>query len=197
MSDTFFELNSEGHVQEIDIHTGKVVRKEQSISDLMLPGASLEMCNTRLKYRYSVTWGKLICQHLLDGKMTLRDICQLPGYPSIGVVSKWRIEHAELDDAIEMARKMRGERYEDMIHDMAVNEKVIDKEHVPGIKARFDMLKWLASVSNKEKYSPSQSSGKGEGGVTIILDTGIKRNEDIIVDEIEYKEVSDEKQSVD
>lgn len=192
MSDTFFELDSEGHAQEIDIYTGEVVRKEQSVSDLMLPTADKSLVtNPHLKYRYNEKWARIIAQLYME--VSLDTICKKDGFPSLGVINRWRAEHSEFDEALDMARKYRAESYEDRIHDMATSEEALEKEQVAGVKAKFDMLKWLASVNNRERYGQNQNARAGEGGVTIVLDTGIRRNEDIEIQQQDYEEVANEK----
>lgn len=96
-----------------------------------------------------------------------------------GQFVKWVIEYPEFEKAVNTAKEMRADVYKSKISSMVVDSDGCliqhEKEDVPGVKANFEMLKWLASVDNPEKYGLKSKNGEGNVVPTqIIIDTGIK-----------------------
>jgi hypothetical protein len=179
MKKTFFETDSEGKLLEIDLETGKVVGKEKSLSDFLVKEepANKGIVGIRTKYVYTESFANIICQKIAEGA-TMSDIVKMKGFPSKGVLSLWRAEHKEFDDALKLARKMRAEGYADMVAEDISSKDVIHKDSVPGERLKFDKLKWLAASNDPETYGQKQRVDSPGGGVQIVIDTGINRGED-------------------
>lgn len=112
-----------------------------------------------------------------------------------GTLIKWILDYPEFEKAMNTAKEMRADSFRSKISQMALDEKGnvkhYEKDEVPSVKASFDMLKWLAQVDNPEKYG---TRVKHEGNIQptqIVIDTGIKREQNVI----EHKE--EEEQSED
>lgn len=113
--------------------------------------------------------------------------CDLVGIRR-GKLVQWIIAYPEFEKAIKTAKEMRADVYKSKIVGMVLdaNGQPIerDKDEVQSVKANFDMLKWLASVDNPEKYGQRI---KHEGNITqptqIIIDTGIKPRQDKAIEQ--------------
>lgn len=113
-----------------------------------------------------------------------------------GTLVKWIIQYPEFEKAIKTAKEMRADVYKSKIADMVLdaNGKPIerDKDEVPSVKANFDMLKWLASVDNPDKYGQKV---KHEGNIhqptQIIIDTGIKPSQDRVIEHKSDEDVTE------
>lgn len=97
-----------------------------------------------------------------------------------GQFVKWVIQYPEFEKAVENAKKLRADIYKSKITQLAMYAdgeiKDHDKDDVPGIKANFEMLKWLASVDNPDKYGTKTKVENVGQPTQIIIDTGIKPN---------------------
>lgn len=103
---------------------------------------------------------------------------------SRGTLIKWLIEYPEFEKALNTAKEMRADTYKSRVVDLAMERdgsvKHYEKDEVPSVKASFDMLKWLASVDNPDKYG---TKVKHEGNVAptqIIIDTGIAPKQNVV-----------------
>jgi len=186
--DNYFITTKEGVVQEINPLTGEVVEESPCPSKAIAGTARQREQNRGAlvgmnKWVYTEQWKSIICQHIAKAHNgTLREFYKLPGTPCSGVLAQWRASHPELEKAIRAAKRMRAEQAFEKIIEDTEKEGILDKESVPGAKLRFDKLKYQARVDNPEAYGDKINGGSGEGGVTIVVDTGIRRAEPITVD---------------
>lgn len=109
-----------------------------------------------------------------------------------GTLIKWIIDYPEFEKALQTAKEMRADTYKSKVTDMVMDQKgnvrKYEKDEVPSVKASFDMLKWLASVDNPDKYGQKV---KHEGNIAptqIIIDTGIKEKQNVIEHKSDEKE---------
>lgn len=188
--ETFFETTKSGEIQEIEVITGLIVSRSPSIKDALV-GKELDQSvihGKTVKWVYSERWKELICNHIASSKTgTLSSLYALAGTPSCGVVARWRADNPDFNTAITMAKRSRAERaYEQIIEDTAKDE-ILSKDEVPGAKLRFEKLKYQAKMDYPQEYNEKNEGGGGDGGVTIIIDTGIRRAGDDGVPPIEVK----------
>ena len=169
---TFWEL-VDGHLQEVDMFTGEVINRTKRPEDLMF-GAELhpDMTVSQIQWVYTEKIAQVICG-LVAGGDTITKICKRPGFPSNGVLARWRAERTDFDYALGVAMKSRAELYHDKVAD-GIDED-IDKDDVSAENLKFSKLKWLASVNDRRKFGGNVTTKDESGGnVTIIIDTGIK-----------------------
>ena len=119
----YFEtcLDDRGNLQVIDLRTGEVVSKDADLEAWALEGftPTRTLVANTVKYVYTPRMGSVIASLMEQGK-TLTEISKLPGMPSMGVISRWRRQHYEFNDAILAAKKGRAEGYRDKVHDIAL-----------------------------------------------------------------------------
>lgn len=172
---TFFETDAEGRIQEVDMLTGNIIRRAQSVEDL-LEGKQLEPTagNKRI-WKYSRAFGDIICQKIAEGN-TLSEICNMQGFPALSTLARWRAENDDFEEALKVARRMRAEKYHDEIANDVVDDNGAEKDEIPARKLKMDRLKWLASVNDPETYgNKTKISGDSSAPLQIVVSTGIDR----------------------
>ena len=209
MSDTISVINEQGLVETIDIYSGKVIAVQESKGDLFKSrlelmtqvlidgelvwierGMSLDKYVSKAKWAYSEVIIDIICQKLLEGKR-LGEICKQPGIPPYHILSAWRRKHSEADEKIRAARADYAELYREQVLEEAMSA---DEENVQTARLRMDALKWAAGVDNPDKYgAKTKVSHDVSGSVQLIVDTGIRRPEDIPIEAKSVEEVTDGK----
>lgn len=116
-----------------------------------------------------------ICEKLADGE-SLNAICEADGMPSESTVRRWDLEDREGFSAkYARAREIGYEREADDILKIA-DEKPQDQVEATWQKTRIDARKWVLSKKLPKKYGDVQKH-EHSGGVSITLDTGIRREE--------------------
>ena len=176
--ETFFELDDSGNVQEVSMLTGKIIRKAQTVEDL-LAGKKLIPSTAKVKiWVYSKAYGEIICQKVVEG-LTFSAICSLPGFPTVATLARWRVENSDFDDAVKESRKMRAEMYHDQIAKDINSDEEASKEDIAARKLKMDRLKWLASVNDPETFGTrTKISGDSSAPLRLVVSTGINREED-------------------
>jgi hypothetical protein len=107
----------------------------------------------------------------------MTEISKMPGFPSMGVIARWRAENEEFDKMVVMARKARAELFQDKI--IASVDEDVDKDDVPSEKHKFDKLKWLAEKNDPDTFgNKTRISGDSSAPLQIIVETGIMRSEE-------------------
>ena len=172
---TFFETDEEGRIQEVCMLSGKILRRAQSVEDLLEGKELLPTTGSKRIWNYSRAFAEVICQKIAEG-LTFRELCTTQGFPSYGVLARWRSEHEDFDEALKQARKMRAEKYHDMIEEDVADDQSVDKDEVAGRKLKMERLKWLASVNDPETYgNKTKISGDSSAPLQIVVATGINR----------------------
>ena len=167
-----YRLDEDGKLTKVNLSTGEV-----------------EFCNEDLPVKqywtYSEAYCDIICKLLCE--KTLSQICKLPGMPPVSVISYWRTKNPEFAKRMRESKKMLAEtKYHDAIVDsteIKYDDKgemiPLDPRNVPVDKLQFDRLKWLARVNDPEVYGEKmQLSGNKDAPLQIVIDTGIRREED-------------------
>lgn len=67
--------------------------------------------------------------------------------------------------------------FEELLHCTKQCE-VIDKNDVPQLKLKSDIIKWFLSVQDPEKFTNKISATTDGGAQVLVLDTGIRRDSD-------------------
>ena len=146
-------------------------------------GLSVDNFKSQEEYAYSTVTADLICQRVAEGD-SLNKICRTEGFPSYSTICRWRRQHPEFKEAIEQAYSDRGETLRDQIDSLA-DEVDVDNKDV--VKLKAELKKWLAS-KDSAKYDSKPQVQAGGGGVTFIIETGIRVsgdenfNRDVTVD---------------
>ena len=94
----------------------------------------------------------LMCQRILEGK-GISEICGTENFPSYTTFCRWRREHSWIDEALEKARKDRGERYRDEALATA-KAAVSTKDPLGASHLKVETLKWAAAIDQPERFSP-------------------------------------------
>lgn len=91
---------------------------------------------------YTPELGRQVCDLIAEGE-TLTDICNMPGFPAVRDIARWRTEVDEFAQALAIAKDVRADIRVDSI---AKTVREMRKGEIdPGIgKAVVDGLKWLA-----------------------------------------------------
>lgn len=177
---TFFETDEEGRVREVDMITGEIVRQSETVEDLIKVNPNtlaLEAAKSRKIWKFHPAYGELICEKVASG-LSISEICQLKGFPSIATLARWRAENPGFNEALTLAKKMRAEIYHDLVVRDMDSDETVSKDEVPGRKLKFDRLKWLAGVNDPETYgNRTKISGDSDAPLQIIVGTGIDRGE--------------------
>lgn len=204
--ETFAKVNHQGLIEIIHTKTGKVLAVQKSINKFDLisgdktPYVEVEdedgnkvlvhksisdpdVFSKSTRYKYSKFVGDIICQKLCEGHI-LKDICAMAGMPSISIIYRWIRENAEFAAAIQEAREVRAESFADEIYKIAQEARAgADKDAIAGMKLATDSYKWLAEKNGKQSYGASKNAeSKGETHVQIVVNTGIVREDDNIIE---------------
>lgn len=124
-----------------------------------------------------------------EGK-SLPKIAELPSMPSIHVIYRWKRRFPAFNKGIKEAREDRADWHMEQAEEQ-INE-AFDKDSVNVAKFKFDSYLKLAERGNQRDYLPkTKSEEDGKGNVQIVVNTGIKRDEDFI----EVKNGQEEKET--
>ena len=127
-------------------------------------------------WEYSDTMAALICEKIRTGSL-MKDITKEPGMPNYSVISRWRREREEFNEALVQARQDRAE----ILKEEALQEALdladnppVDQE-VAAAKLKVDTIKWVAGVDHPDRFGSKKEAGISVGTAVIMVDTGIKR----------------------
>lgn len=210
MADTISFINDRGLVETVDIYTGQTIAIQSSKEDLLkskqermtqvvMPdgslvwierGVSIDSFVPRKKWVYSDVIIDIICTKVLDGR-SLGDICNEPGMPPYHVLAQWRRKFPECDEKIKLARS----DYAEILREQVLAEAMAaDKDTAQEAKLRMDALKWAAGVDNPDRYgNKTKVNVEGSIATQLIVDTGIRRPEDMLTQAKPVDEVIDGK----
>lgn len=134
-------------------------------------------------YKFSKFIGDVIAQKIAEGGI-LKDICKAPGMPGFSIVYRWMRENSLFNAAIQAAREARAETFADEIYLITQQAaQGVEKDQIPSLKLATDNYKWLAEKNGKQSYGASKNEdGKGESNVQIIVNTGIVRDTENVIE---------------
>lgn len=206
---TFAYMNDKGQIEVIDVRTGKILAIQTTREELLVKkpeefveytlesgdkvlvekNVSAPDLSTNRRLPYSPLVVDLICQKIAEGQ-SLTSVCRNPGFPSYALLCRWRRENPGINDMLNEARRDRAEQIHDRIMDEVVADaQAVTKDDIPGVKLKFDALKWLTQVGDQDRYGQKQQiSGKVDVKTAIVVDTGIRRPGDEGYREIEERD---------
>lgn len=168
---------------------------------------SLEDVNrvlTKLKKAADVRWspevGERICALVSIG-MSIAEICDLEGMPTVGVIRTWRAERPEFDAAYDQACESRIDywvsRMFKSIDDTANSAQIIDPKtqrtmidpaRVALTKVENENIRWLLSKMHPLKYgdmTQHRHQGHDGGPLTLPRHTALERFSDEQLDQLD------------
>lgn len=129
-----------------------------------------------VKIDYNEITAGNICLMISEG-YSMREICEMDGYPSKQTILSWFTKHSDFKDAFEEARRQRAEYYHDNIHEIA---HTVKEGTAKSAKVKLDAFKHLASVNDPERHGArTKIVGDPNAPVGLIVETGIRRGEPI------------------
>lgn len=105
------------------------------------PGAKVAKVRKPL-VEYTPAMGRQVCDLIAEGE-TLTDICNMPGFPAVRDIARWRTEVDEFAQSFAIARDVRADIRVDGIAKAVKEMRKGELGHAVG-KAVVDGLKWLA-----------------------------------------------------
>jgi hypothetical protein len=105
------------------------------------PGAKVAKVR-KPSVEYTPELGRAVCDLIAEGE-TLSDICNMPGYPAVRDVARWRAEVDEFAVAFAIAKDTRADIRVDGIAKAVKEMRKGDLDRAVG-KAVIDGLRWLA-----------------------------------------------------
>tara|TARA_R100000781_G_scaffold42115_1_gene29011 strand:- start:4569 stop:5174 length:606 start_codon:yes stop_codon:yes gene_type:complete len=166
-----------GTLKVVDIDTGDTV------------GESGKWVKPLIHPKYNIGISEQICHLVRNGK-TYAEVVEEIGLNSVQTIYYWRNHYPDFAEDLRLARRDRGDYYHDKVMSVANNES-ISKEEVPALKLKADLYKWGAEKANPQEYgNQTKITGDANAPLQIVVDTGIKREEDESIDgELATKEV--------
>ena len=130
----------------------------------------------KVEIPYSFQMAEFIISKIFD-KQKLSDIAGQNGIPNLSTIFGWMRKQPDFKEAYEVALKAQAMlAAEDMI-DMSRYADGLTNYEVPAHKLKFEVLKFIAERNDKERYAQSPPKQEQNSGVTIVIDTGVKRND--------------------
>ena len=112
---------------------------------------------------------------------SLTKIAKDPTMPPVSAIYLWRSQNPEFKRRLEMAYKDRAENYHDEAIEIAMSAVHSPKEMQAGLKLAVSTLQWAAEKGNPDRYGSKKETGGHAGGVTVIIDTGVRTKQSMSV----------------
>lgn len=141
------------------------------------------------KFLYSVEVGDAIANLMTEGH-TLREITAMPGMPPLYIVYNWKRYHPDFCDKLSRAKKDRATWFHDEAVQVLKDSDTLLKEDVAREKFRFDGFMKLAERNAPDEYGQKNPAAGFVGPTTIVINTGINREEVIHIQGNENGEIS-------
>lgn len=177
-------LNKEtGQLETRDIRTGEIVATNGVLESSFI---------------YSVEIGEAICNLVREG-YTYQKISQTQGMPPLHMIYNWRNHHPDFAKKLSEARRDRANYFHDQAVQVIEDSATLDKDEVAREKFRFDGFLKLAERGNPEEYGAKTGNSGSTGPTTIVINTGVNRQEVIEIkgERNEETEGTDGRQSTD
>jgi hypothetical protein len=180
----FYRTNSRGLIECVDATNGRVICVQASAFDLLESkfdrlvkintpqgpvylerGLNFDLANLMPAIPYSKLLADLLCEKLAEGKTMVVAAKEL-NIP-YSVIRYWRREVPDFTNALAEAAKDRAE----VFHDEA-----IETSRTASKKEKISTLQWAAEKGDQAKYgSKKPGSEGGQGNITFVINTGIRR----------------------
>jgi len=158
MKDTYTFINPSGNLESIDLKTG--------LSDV---ASAIPVI---ARYQYSYRLGQGICNLIREG-MTFKAIAAMEQMPSTSIIYRWRQIYPDFKENCDQAMKDRSMHYHDRILEEVDELDDTTKDDVPAKRLKIDTLKWAADRADPVAKKAAEG---GSGDVTIVVNTGITRD---------------------
>ena len=113
-----------------------------------------------------------MCAKIVEGA-SVTTLCKDPRYPTYAQLSRWRRAYADIDLALDRAKRDRAEVHADKVMELAEN---VTEDDVNSTKVKIEAQKWRAAVDAPERYSPKAKIEATLSAPTqIVVYTGIDR----------------------
>lgn len=122
---------------------------------------------------YTQEIGDLVVDHIRKGGNT-KTLAKDPNMPPITAIYLWRAQNPEFKRRMEYAYRDRAEKYHDEAIEIAMEAIHSPKEMQAGLKLAVSTLQWAAEKGNPDRYGTKKESSGNGGGITVIIDTGVK-----------------------
>lgn len=200
---TYTTMNDKGHIEIRDLVTDQILFYQGDVVDDILQRKEMVKIKTTLgtevlvdkklkseqfslknhKMPYCDMTAELIVDHIANGGK----ISQLPrdkGFPSYSVICRWRQQFPEFEESLAKAMKMKSDLFMARIEDevMDLDAEVKDDLDLKIKKTKLDNIKWLAEKHDSSRFGKGKSEGGNVGALQIIVNTGIVRDEDNIIE---------------
>lgn len=200
--DFFYQMNPQGLIEQVDSVTGAIISIQSGRSESIIGGKEKEFVEYQMPdgrmvlaqkgmnmdvykagaveaYKYSQLIADLICNKIMDGGL-ISKICKEAGMPPYSTIVRWRQQHPEFGEALEMARKARAEAMHDEVLDSVSDERIalMSKDDIIAARLKVDTYKWAAEKNDPNKFGKERVGGSGPGAIQIIVNTGINRDDD-------------------
>lgn len=166
--DRFTFVNDKNELETIDMNTGETL--------LISPQNPHLQAASNVYVPYTVELGEAICTLVREGNSYKKISERLK--VKVNLIYYWKNKHPDFSEKLAMARKDRADHFFDKIYE-DIAEGDHEKHDVPGKKLQFDAYRWMAEKSNPEQYgNQTKIVGDKNAPLAILVDTGIRRNED-------------------
>jgi hypothetical protein len=192
----FYRLNSvHGYVEVVDAASGEVLAVQNDYNENFILGKMDDLLEVKIDdktilmqkginlptYRpatskFSKPLADILIQRVIEGEGITKACAALGiGYST---VMRWAEKHEDFGKELDKARAYRAEQTHDKIMEIAkdLETKQLNKTQVEALGKAADILKWSAEKSSPSKYGGKVDKG-GSGAVSIIIQTGISREE--------------------
>lgn len=133
-----------------------------------------------LTLHYTTELGDAIANLVREG-YTLKKIAEIEGMPPLHYIYSWRSGHPDFAKKMKDARKDRATWFHDEAVEVLKESATIEKDEVAREKFRFDSFLKLAERGAPEEYGAKPAGAIGGGAMTIVINTGINREQVIEV----------------
>ncbi len=139
--------------------------------------------------RFSLETAAAICDLVRSGK-TIAAIAKMDEFPSATTIYNWKSLFPLFAEKLEAAIKDRSFYFQDMIIDDLKEVENLHKDEVPAKKLQVDTAFKLMEKSNPEVFGNKvQLSGNKDAPLTMVIDTGIRRQGDEGFDDDKFKTI--------
>jgi hypothetical protein len=167
-------VNDLGELVEVDLITGRTI----VLQDLrnLLPAES---------FQYTTQIADIIAGLLREGH-SIPAISELDGMPRAQTIYGWRRRYPDFGEKVRQAIEDSAYVFADKTMKVAAKLEEAHKDEVPGLRGAADQYRWAAEKYNPEQFGQkTKVSGDSSAPINIIIDTGIRRNDNIEATAIE------------
>lgn len=167
----------------LDKNTGKLVTRDTRTGEIIAEEGS-----TTPQFLYSLEMADAICNLVREGH-TYKEIAAMNGMPPLHLIYSWRNAHPDFAKRLKDCRRDRATWFHDEAVTVIKDAATIEKDEVAREKFRFDGLMRLAEVGDADTYGKKGANHQGVGPTTIVINTGINREQII---EVQHEQIPSE-----